>query len=242
MVSLIIDIVIALICLVLIIRNAARGFIKSFMAFARTILAIFLAYLFNAPLAGLLDDKIFRSLSQGWVYNAFISTDDGTGTYHLYTLFDGVPQWFTNILMRSGADEETINRYFYNGEGASAEVVEQFSNSVGALLSSLISTIISVIVIFVVVELVLLLIGVLLNKVGQIPIFKFLNILLGACIGALFSAVVALLLATVIIWVIRFGAGYNAELFSEELITKSLFLNFFHEHNMWQIIKGFVIK
>jgi uncharacterized membrane protein required for colicin V production len=57
MVSLIIDIVIALICLIIIIRNAARGFIRAFMAFARTILAILFAYLFNSPLAGLLDKK-----------------------------------------------------------------------------------------------------------------------------------------------------------------------------------------
>lgn len=241
MVSLIIDIVFALICLIIIIRNASRGFIKSFMAFARTVLAVFLAYLFNAPLAGLLDEKIFRGLATGWVHNAFISTDDGTGVYHLHTLFDGIPEWFTNVLMRSGADEETIQRYFHSGEGAPIEVVEQFSNSVGALLSSLISTIISVILIFIVVELLLLLLGILLNKAGKIPIIKFINILLGACIGALFSFAISLLIATAVIWIIGFAGGYNAEIFSGEIITDSLFLNFFHEHNIWQILKGIVI-
>ena len=241
MVSLIIDIVFAIICLILIIRNASRGFIKSFMAFARTILAVFLAYLFNAPLAGLFDEKIFRGLATGWVHNAFLSTDDGTGVYHLHTLFDGVPDWFTNVLMRSGADEETIQKYFHSGEGAPIEIVEQFSNSVGALLSSLISTIVAVIVIFIVVELLLLLVGVLLNKAGKLPVIKLINILLGACIGGLFSFAISLLLSTAVIWIIGFGAGYNADIFSGDIITNSLFLNFFHEHNIWQVLKNIVI-
>ena len=241
MVSLIIDIVIALICLIIIIRNAARGFIRAFMAFARTILAILFAYLFNSPLAGLLDKNIFASMSQGWVYNAFISTDNGAGGYNLYTLFDGIPEWFTNALMRSGIDEQTIQKYFYSGESAPIEIVDELSISLGGLLSSLISTVLAVIIIFVVVEIVLLILGVVLNKVGQIPIFKFLNILLGAAIGVVFSAVVVLLLATVVIWVIQFGAGYNANVFTESLITDSIFLDFFYRNNVWQIIAGFVI-
>jgi hypothetical protein len=65
--------------------------------------------------------------------------------------------------------------------------------------------------------------------------------LLGAAIGVVFSAVVVLLLATVIIWVIQFGAGYNANVFTESLITDSIFLDFFYRNNVWQIIAGFVI-
>ena len=241
MASLIIDIVIALICLVIIIRNAARGFIRSFMAFARTILAILIAYIFNSPLAGLLDDKIFLERSQGWINNAFISTHDGQGGYQLYTLFDGIPEWFTNALMRSGADEETIQRYFYGQESAPIEVVDQLSQSLGGLLSSLISTILAVILIFIAVEIVLLLVGALLNKVGQIPIFRFFNILLGALIGVIFSAVIVLLLAGAIIWIIRFGSTYNSSIFSESIITNSLFLNFFHKHEIWSKIIDFIL-
>ncbi len=240
MVSLIIDIVIALICLIIIIRNAARGFIKSFMAFARTILAILLAWCLNPPFAGLLEEKFFSEMSQGWVYNAFVSTYDGEGAYKLYTLFDGIPEWFTNALMRSGVDEQTVQKYFYSGESAPIEVVEQLSANLGGLLSSLISTILAVIIIFVVVEIVLLLLGLLLNKVGQIPIFRFLNILLGAAIGVVFSAVIVFLLTGAIIWIIRFGASYNANVFTESLIADSIFLNFVNEKNLWSMLSDLI--
>ena len=241
MASLIIDIVLALICLIIIIRNAARGFIRSFMAFARTILAILLAIVLNAPLASLFSEKIFLGLSQGWVYNAFVSTSDGNGAYQLYTLFDGIPEWFANALLRSGLDESAIQQYFYSGQSAPIEVVEKLSASLGEQLSSLISTIISMIIIFIVVEIILLFVGMLLNKVGKIPIFRFLNIMLGAIIGFIFSAVIALLAATVIIWIIQYCAVYNPEVFSHSLIEKSLILNFFNENNVWQIIKNIIM-
>ncbi len=241
MVSLIIDIVIALICLIIIIRNAARGFIRSFMAFARTILAVLLAYALNSPLAAALDEGIFSSMSQGWIHNAFISTYDGEGAYNLYTLFDGIPEWFTNALMRSGVDEQTVQKYFYSGESAPVEVVDQLSTSLGGLLSNLISTILAVIIIFIVVEIVLLLLGLLLNKVGQIPIFRFLNILLGAAIGLVFSAAIAFIISGVAIWIIRFGAGYNASVFTESLISDSIFLNFFNENDIWNQLTDLIL-
>ena len=241
MISLIIDIIIALVCLIIIIRNAAKGFIRSFMAFAKTILAVFLAYIFNAPLASLLNEKFFLNMSTGWISNAFLSTHDGEGLYQLYTLFDGIPSWFANMLLRSGVDEATIQRYFYSGESAPIEVVDQLSTSLGSLLSSVISTVLAVIIIFVAVEIILAILGALLNKAGKLPIIKFVNIVLGALIGAVFSAAITLLIATALIWIINFGAGYTATIFASELITDSIFLNFFHTHNIWQIIAGFVI-
>lgn len=241
MVSLIIDILLALVCLIIIIRNAARGFIRSFMALARTVLAVFLAYVLNAPLANLLKEKIFLSLSTGWVNSAFVSTYDGAGSYQLYTLFDGIPKWFANALLRSGADEATIQRYFYGGESAPAEVVDQLSNSLGSLLATVISTIIAVIAIFVVVEILLAILSVILNKIGKVPVIKFVNIVLGAFIGVAFSAVIVFLLASAIIWVINFGAGYNENIFSEKIITDSLFLRFFYENNVWKWIAGLVL-
>lgn len=241
MISLIIDIIIALVCLIIIIRNAAKGFIRSFMAFARTILAVFLAYIFNAPLAGLLNDKFFQSMATGWVNNAFLSTYDGESAYRLYELFDGIPSWFANLLLRSGIDEATIQRYFYSGESAPIEVVDQLSSSLGALLSSFITTLIAVIVIFIVVEILLAILGALLNKAGKVPIIRFVNIILGAIIGAIFSAAIVLLIATVVIWIIDKGAGYNSNIFASNIITDSIFLNFFNTHNIWQIIKSMVV-
>ena len=232
-VSLVIDIVIALICAIIIIKNAARGFIKSFMAFARTILAFLLAYIFNAPLARLLSDKIFVGCARGWIYDAFCSTWIGEDQYALYQLFDGIPDWFTELTVSSGVEDWMVQEYFANETPAPMWALNQMSNSLGDALSAVISTIVSFIVIFIVTEIVIGIIGVLLNKIGKIPMLKVINVLLGACIGALISAVVAWLIAKGISWVIGFGANYYPDIFSQDIIENSSIMKFFLEHDLW---------
>ncbi len=232
-VSLIIDILIAFICAIIIIKNAARGFIKSFMAFARTILAFLLAYIFNAPLARLLSDKIFVGCARGWIYDAFCSTRIGEDQYALYQLFDGIPDWFTELTVSSGVEDWMVQEYFANETPAPMWALNQMSNSLGDALSAVISTIVSFIVIFIVAEIVIGIIGVLLNKIGKIPMLKAINVLLGACIGAVISAVVAWLIAKGISWVIGFGANYYPDIFSQDIIENSSIMKFFLEHDLW---------
>ena len=232
-VSLVIDIVIALICAIIIIKNAARGFIKSFMAFARTILAFLLAYIFNAPLARLLSDKIFVGCARGWIYDAFCSTWIGEDQYALYQLFDGIPDWFTELTVSSGVEDWMVQEYFANETPAPMWALNQMSNSLGDALSAVISTIVSFTVIFIVAEIVIGIIGALLNKIGKIPMLKVLNILLGACIGAVISAVVAWLIAKGVNWIIDFGANYYPDIFSRDIIENSSIMKFFLEHDLW---------
>lgn len=231
--SLIIDIIIALICAIIIVKDAIRGFIKSFMIFARTILAFLLAYIFNAPLARLLSEKIFVGCARGWIYDAFCSTWIAEDQYALYQLFDGIPDWFTNLTVSSGVEDWMVQEYFVNKTPAPMWALNQMSNSLGDALANLISIILAFLVIFIVAEIVIGIIGVLLNKIGKIPMLKFLNILFGACIGAIVSAIVAWLISKGVSWVISFGANYYPDIFKQEIIDNSSIMKFFLEHDLW---------
>lgn len=232
-VSLIIDIVIALICAIIIIKDAVRGFIKSFMIFARTVLAFLLAYIFNAPLARLLSEKIFLGCARGWIFDAFCSTQIGDDQYALYQLFDGIPEWFTNLTVSSGVEDWMVQEYFANETPAPMWALNQMSNSLGDALSALISTVVSFLLIFILVEIVVGIIGILLNKIGKIPMLKFINILLGACIGAVISAIVAWMISKGIGWIIGFGANYYPDIFKQEILDNSVIIKFFLEHDLW---------
>ncbi len=241
-ISLAIDILIAFICLIVIIRNAARGFIKSFMTFAKTILAFLVAYIFNSPLAKLLSEKIFLGISNKWVLDAFVSTADGEGGYALYNLFDGIPEWFTNMMMKSGMDDVAIQKYFAGKENASYEVMQELAGGLGAALSSIISTVVACLVLFIVTEILLIFVGILLGKVGKLPVFRFVNVILGALIGVAVSAVIAWLISLGITYAIQFGANYKPEIFNSTIIENSRILKFFSEHNLWYILKGWLGK
>lgn len=238
--SLVFDIVIAVICLVVIIRNAARGFIKSFVMLMKSVLAVFLAYIFNAPLARALSSGVFKELSHSWVRDLMLSTEKPGSGYALYEIFDGIPEWFTKVTISTGMDSETVEHYFVEENCASIEIVDEFTVLFGDALSMLISTIIAFIIIFIVLEIVLSCIGALLNKLGKLPVWKTVNVLLGAIIGVIISSVIAWLISMAIIYVFQFGANYYPEIFERKYIDDTVIVKFFEEHNLFNIVKSFV--
>ena len=233
-VSLVIDIVIAVICLIIIIRNAIRGFIKSLMVLARTVLAFLIAYVFRAPVARLLENWFFNEWGRGVAYDTMMGTHVGGDQYAINRVFDGVPDWATKIALDfSGVEEWAQQKYFVEGNTAQYWDMVKVSNTLGYGLSHLISIVIAFVLLFVVAEIIIALIGLLLNKLNEVTMLKIINIVLGACIGIVISAVVAWLIASVVKWVIFFGQHYYPEVFTEEIIEKSVIIKFFVDNDLW---------
>lgn len=241
-VSLIFDIVIAVICLIIIIRNATRGFIKSFLLLMKSVLAIFFAYIFNAPLARALSNGVFKELSHGWVNNLLTSTATPEGEYKLYQIFDGIPDWFTKISVSSGIDPEIVDKYFVQENLAPRQTVDELSLVFGDALSMLISSILAFIIIFVSIEIVLIFIGMLLNKLGKLPIWNVINFLLGAAIGVVISAVIAWLLSMAIVYLFDFGSNYYPNVFRHEIIEETVIVEFFGDMNLFYVVRDFFLN
>ena len=237
-VSLTIDIILGLIIASTVIRNAIRGFIKSLIVMMKSALAIFLAYLFNTPLASAISSWWFEDLSRGWVNSIMLSTEHKGGGYALYQIFDGIPDWFVNVTMSNGIDQEKVQYYFVDKNLASAAVVEEFSYPLGNALSMLISRIIAFIALFIILEIIFAFVGKLLNRLSDAPIWRGINIILGALMGAIISAAVVWFLSMCIIWVIDFGANYYPNIFTKDIIENTVILEFFGEHNLFTTVSG----
>ena len=235
--SLIFDIVIASICLIIILRNAARGFIRSLITLMKSVFAIFLAYLLDAPLARGFSNWFFEDISRGWVSDLMLSTEKDGG-YALYEIFNGIPDWFAKLTVSVGIEQDTVDKYFIQDNLASKEIVEELSYPFGEALSMLISSIVAFVVLFIVIEIVLIFLGVFLNKLGQLPILRVVNIILGALIGAIISVVVAWLISMAIIFVFDFGFNYYPDVFTSETIEKTIIVDFFSDHNLFVIAKN----
>ena len=235
-VSLIFDIVLAFICTVTVIRNAARGFIKSFVIMMKSVVAIFLAYLFNAPLARGISAWIFEDLSRGWVKDLMLSTKQDSGGYALYQIFDGIPDWFTKVSVSQGIEKDVVQHYFVDHNLATDAVVEELSSPLGNALSMLISTVIAFVLIFVVVEIILVFVGKLLYRLGDLPIWKSVNIVLGALMGGVISFAICWLLSISVIFVFDFGANYYPDIFSKTIIDDTVLVEFFGNNNIFKMI------
>ncbi len=247
-ISLIFDIVLIALCIFFILRYAIRGFVRSLMALVKTILAPLVSIIFCTPLAKAISSAFFLNWSNGTVSKLLQSTAEGEG-YALYTLLDGIPNWFVNLIM-SGLDKATTDdlwKYFVGNTEtgelylADAAKVDEFTTILGGQLSLLISIIISFIAIFVVAEILFIIIGALLNKLTRVSMVKFLNVLLGALIGAVLAAFFAMAICVGIDKVFDFGASYYPEVFNKSILDGTVLFKFFRD-DFWAWIKSFAIS
>ena len=247
-VSLIFDIVLIAVCVFFILRYSIRGFIRSLMALVKTILAPLVSIIFCTPLAKAISNAFFLDWANETVGNLLLSTAEGEG-YALYTLLEGIPNWFVNLII-SGLDKATTDdlwKYFVGntetGEHYLADMakVEEFNEILGGQMSLLISLIISFVAIFVVSEILFVIIGALLNKLTRVSIVKVLNILLGALIGAVLASFFAMAISIGIDKIFDFGASYYPAVFDKSILDGTVLFKFFRD-DFWAWIKGIAIS
>ena len=241
-VSLILDIVIGVICLIIIIKNAVRGFVKSFMVLARTVLSFLVAIVFSAPVAKWLAPTFFNDWAVGVSTNAFFATKIGENAYQISDVFEGVPDFATNIALKfSGIDLDMQQMYFIDKCPATEADTTLISTGVGHALAYAISLVIAFIALFIVTEIVVGIIGIFLNKLSKVPMIKSLNAILGGLIGAAIAIAVAWLLSKGVQWVISFGHNYYPDVFTEDILNRSVVVKFFLEHDLWLWFKEHVV-
>jgi hypothetical protein len=219
------------------------------MALVKTILAPLVSIIFCTPLAKVISSYFFLNWSTGTVSKLMESTANGEGGYALYTLIEGIPNWFVNLII-SGLDKATTDdlwKYFVGntetGELYLADItkVNEFTVILGGQLSLLISLIISFVAIFVVSEILFVIIGALLNKLTQVSMVKVLNVLLGALIGAVLAAFFAMVLSVGIDKVFDFGASYYPDVFDKSILNGTVVFKFFRD-DFWAWIKSIAIS
>lgn len=237
-VSLILDILIAVVCLVIIIKNAVRGFIRSFMVLARTVLTVLVSIVFSAPVAKWLASSFLNEWAINTSNNAFFATKIAENSYQISDVFEGVPSFATKFALNfSGIEEGILQKYFVENNPATEADTIIVATGVGHALAYAIALIIAFIALFIVSEIVFAILGVLLNKLSKAPMLKSVNAILGGIIGVVISVAIAWLMSKGIQWIINFGNNYYPNIFTEEILDKSVIVKFFLQHDLWLWVK-----
>ena len=241
----------------IIIRHSIRGFLKSFISVIKTLLAPFLAIVFNLPLARLISGWFFSTPAQGWIKDWLLTTDqvtleNGDIAYNVYSFFDGIPKFVVDFILQSGEEDyngrNMISEHFTGLDGsdpipATAEDIEGISDFLGNRLALGISIVIAFIVIFVFAQILFLIIGKILNKIlKKAVIVKRINILLGALVGVAVALLIVWCISFGIGKLFEFGAHYYSDVFKESIIENTLIVKFFVKNDLWEFIKKIAIN
>ncbi|MBQ2736202.1 MAG: CvpA family protein [Clostridia bacterium] len=224
--GLIIDIVLLVIAAVTIIRYTFKGAVKAVFSFAKTFVALFLAYVLRKPAAMLINTLFMERSVTGWVYDSLYAASQGIKPdgVDLVKLYNDMPSFFTKILSGFGLDAEGIEAAFDSIPGATEAEIIAISENIGTSIATMLSTIIGFVAVFLLALLVLTIVVHILDKLTHLPIINFANKLLGAAIGVLISLLIIWIVSVIAGFLVNYIGPLVPTVFNEGLIEESFVL------------------
>lgn len=234
--SLIVDIILAIICICVIIKYSIKGFLKTILDIARLAISVLLAIMFRKVVANLLNSLFMSSSVYNWVHKSvsdFVNGAEGKVTF--ISIYHDSPEFYSEVLSMFDLDFYELK---YAIEELSVETVDNVSRIIAEPLANMLSTLIAVLVIFIVSMIVLYFVVKLINKITKIKLINIVNRILGVALG--------IALAVVIVWGLSFalevvidviGPMYP-DVIDESLTKDSMIINLLKEAGLLEIFEG----
>jgi uncharacterized membrane protein required for colicin V production len=234
--SIIVDIVLAVICVCVIIKYSIKGFLKTVLDIARLGVSVLLAVMFRGVIADLLNNLFMTNSIRNWVYNSLTSKIQGISeTVDFVRIYEDAPEFYSKVLAAFDLNFEQFEEAIKN---LNPENVDNVTTMIAEPLANMFSTLIAVIAIFSVAMIVLYFIVKLISKITKIKLIGVLDRILGIGFGAL--------LASILVWGISFllqlaistfGPMYP-DIINSSLTENSMIINVLKEAGLLDIFEG----
>lgn len=196
--GIVLDLIIVGIILLMIFLSAKRGFVRTLIEVVGFVAALFIAFTFSSPIAGITYDKIIEPA----VVKTIEETTADAGVAATDTIWATVPDFITNNSERFGISKEDLTVKLSGGDNAASDAAVSISENIiepiaVKVLGLTISTVLIVVLLFVVNVL-----AKLLNKLFSFSLVGKLNRTLGGVVGffkgILFSVVFCMIVSVIV--------------------------------------------
>lgn len=192
--AVIIDLILVLIFASFIINGRRRGFVNAILTLIATVISIFTAYEFSAPVAQWADETFIKNAAVNSIAD-IISANIGNGTQ---AVVDAIPSYIAEAAKAGGISLSEIITEL----GSSVDAVQVAEQIYGAAHNAVVMpvlTVITFLVVYAAISFVLSFAVRAISKVFRLPILKGLNKLFGGLLGAFKGAVAIVILCTVLV-------------------------------------------
>lgn len=238
--SLIIDVLLAVIAVSALVAGYKNGLVKTVLSLVRSIVAVLVAYAFTPYLAPVFYDSfILERIANGIekTVGSLSKTADGND---FIRLIEEAPKVFTQMLEKYGIELESLESHVSTMSETGNAAVKSVSQFISAPVATVIANSLAFIIIFVAAFIILFLVSKLIEIVFKAPILKTADKLAGLLLGALNAAVVLWVLSIVITYAVTALGAIAPDWFGASVVEDSVILRFFSEVNPLQIIKNVV--
>lgn len=236
--SLFLDVLIVVVMAVTIIGGYKRGFIKSVMHFASSVLAFFAAVFFAPYISAFLCDNIFLSgISSGIAETLRSLLSIGGNAISTERLFTDMPEALTSMLERFNVDFDAFQGTFYSTEAATEATVNEMADFIARPIAEAISAVVAFLGVFLIAIILLHIVTAVISMACELPVLKQLNSTLGLVFGTLCAVFYAMIWSNLAILIVDALHSIDPAMFSETVIDGTVIVKLFSNIRMSLILE-----
>ena len=241
MISIILDALILLICVLIIVHGIRAGFIKSVMGFLKGIVSFLVAYAFTPTVGAFINERFILPSVSGNISDTIRSlVEKSEGTSSVSDLFSEMPEPLLQIMNRYGATSGAVKESLATATGKEG-AIKSASDAIAGPISGTISNCIAFIALFVASFIILVIVTAILDSVFHLPVLKTANKVLGAVFGVLEAFLFAYVISNLAGIACQALESVDPGLFGEKVVNDSFIMKFFVRTDFLKLISG-VIK
>lgn len=184
------DISLILILVITIISNWKKGFTRSILGVAKTIVAILTSYLFGPPASAWVSEHLITDRVTDTIYEHLLTAlEAGSEMVDLTSILENLPSWVSILLEKAGVDSSTI---FEGALGSSQSLtLQELAHSLATPISKMISDMIGYTAVFLIAMIVFAIVAYILGKIVELPILRQIDRGLGLVLGIICAFIYA---------------------------------------------------
>lgn len=234
-ISLICDIVLALLFVLIVADGYRKGFIKSLLGLACVLIAAVCASLLTPPVSAWLSDKYVEDAVKDTVSSSIHTViDDSDSTDKSEGLFSAIDKF---VIGDSGAATDKYVSQILDST-LSDDAVDSVSGEIAKTISRPLCNSAAFFIIFIISSLLVRIVASLLDGVFRLPVLKQANKLLGLVFGLLCALIFMMVVSRVFVCMLPWLSGLTDGKIGQDVLNDSHLLSFFSKYNVFkEIIK-----
>lgn len=216
----------------------SRGFIRSMLGVAKTLIAVIVTYLFGGRVSAWLAEQLIGDRITNYVHTRFLAMhEQGAEVFDLAHIVENLPNWLKVLMQHTDTSSATGTDYSGISE-ASGEQLYDMAQSFAAPITNVISDFLGYSAVFLVAMLILTLLAFILGKIADLPVIRTCDRLLGFLLGLVCAALYVSVFAILIFAVFSMIEGANEGFRFHEIMEQTMLFKYVYEYNIFRFVFG----
>ncbi len=234
--SAILDILVVAVLVFSVVLGWKRGFVKSLLHFAGSLISLVLAVVLAAPIGSFFNDLFIADWLSSSVESKLAEQLAAMGD-SFSSLFENMPEGFSSLIDRFGIGKGDLEEQYVQMAAENktdALITEELADYLTASAARAVSCVLAFLIVYIVAFVLVKLLSRLIDPIFRLPLLHTANALLGALLGFLVAIVFLWVAALLIEHVVPYAFGSDSVFYNNFSADNTLLYRFFADLNPLQ--------